>query len=88
MGGSTPFKRCNVFQFFFYINIGCSKHQIQLFVKDLISDITEIQDVSKLSEQLIKKDIDTLSDNDGRTLFNNTNDNKKLLPNVCSVSTV
>ena len=61
---------------------------MQLFVKDLSSDITEILDVSNLSEQLIKEDIDTLSDNDGRTLFNNINDNKKLLPNVCSVSTV
>ena len=49
---------------FFDIHTGRSIHQIQLFVKDLISDIIHILDENDLSNLLTKEDLDTLIDNE------------------------
>ena len=63
LGASTPFKGFNIFPLF-DILAGCSIHQIQLFVKDLISDIIQILEENDLSNLLTKEDLDTLIDNE------------------------
>ena len=87
LGASTPFKGFNIFPLF-DILAGCSIHQIQLFVKDLISDIIQILEENDLSNLLTKEDLDTLIDNEGDTVNSDIKNYERLLPDNCSINIV
>ena len=73
---------------FFDIHTGCSIHQIQLFFKELISDIIHILEKDSLSDLLRKDDLDSLINNELETLNNYSYGNDTLFPNDGSVNIV